>query len=333
MPKQRDWSWWSEAKLDILHEYLMVFALASKGALERIYLDLFAGSFENKRRDREGYFPGSPKIALNIEPAFTRIAFFEKHYKANALVSSIQDTEPHKTRSWKVFSGDCNVTIDEGLEYIRNRRAPTIAFLDPDGLQVNWTTLEKLAKWKRNSKTKMELFILFNVSALPRVIGARHTNKLNNFYGTEKWDSIYLLHRKRSLDANSLRKQLVNLYRWRLEEKLKYETTHVIGIGDNNIPKYALIFATDHSVGDRVMNYIYKNYSERIIPMMQAEANIARKTNKDQYTLEGMSITELEPPHSTIRYEHFKPWPPPQIEGEVCIDEVTEISPSLPFAL
>lgn len=67
--------------------------------------------------------------------------------------------------------------------------------------------------------------------------------------------------------------------------------------------------------------------------MMQAEANIARKTNKDQYTLEGMSITELEPPHSTIRYEHFKPWPPPQIEGKVCIDEVTEISPSLPFAL
>lgn len=318
--------------MDILREYLMVFALASKGAPERIYLDLFAGSFENKRRDREEYFAGSPKIALNVEPAFTHVILFEKRDKANALISSIQDTEPHKTRSWKVVSGDCNVTIDKGLAYLRNRRAPTIAFLDPDGLQVNWTTLEKLAKWKRNSKTKMELFILFNVSALPRVIGAGHIKKLKNFYGTEEWVSIYRVYHKCSLDANILREKLVDLYRWQLEEKLEYKTTHVIGIGDNNIPKYALIFATDHSVGDRVMNYIYKTYSERIIPMMQAEANIARKTNKDQYTLEGMSFTELEPPRSTIRYEHLDPRPPPQVEGEVCFDWITEMSPSLPFA-
>lgn len=210
LPKQ-DWSWWSEAKLDILREYLKAFALASQRASERIYLDLFAGSFENKRRDGEGYFPGSPQIALDVKPAFTRLAFFEKRNKAEALISSIQDAEPKEDVCWDVFSGDCNVTIDKGLNYVAKRWAPAFAFLDPCGLQLKWATLEKLAKWKRNSKTKMELFILFNVSALPRVIGAGNAKKLNELYGTKQWILIDRLQRNRPLGASSLRKELVNL--------------------------------------------------------------------------------------------------------------------------
>lgn len=329
---KQDWSWWSEAKLDILRDYLEAFALASQRASERIYLDLFAGSFENKRRDGEGYFPGSPKIALDVKPAFTRLAFFEKRDKAKALISSIQDTEPNEDVCWKVFSGDCNVTIDKGLNYVAKRWAPAFAFLDPCGLQLKWATLEKLAKWKRNSKTKMELLILFPDPALPRVIGAGYTKKLNDLYGTKGWISIDQLRCNGSLDASSMRIELVNLYRWRLETILEYKKTHAIGIVDNNKSIYTLIFATDHPAGDRIMEHVYKTHSEKIIPMMQAKANITRQINKGQYTLESMSSTDLEPPYSTIKYEHFKPWPPPHIEGEVCIDEVTAISPSLPFS-
>lgn len=330
LPKQ-DWSWWSEAKLDILRDYLEAFALASQSVSERIYLDLFAGSFENKRRDGEGYFPGSPQIALDVKPAFTRLAFFEKRDKAEKLRSSIQDTEPNKDVCWKVFSGDCNDTIDKGLNYIANRWAPAFAFLDPCGLQLKWATLEKLAKWKRNSKTKMELLILFPDPALPRVIGAGYTKKLNDLYGTKGWISIDKLRRNGSLDASSTRIELVNLYRWRLETILGYKKTHAIGIVDNNKSIYTLIFATDHPAGDRIMEHVYKTHYEKIIPMMQAKANIMRQANKGQDTLEGMDNSDKHP-YFTVKYEHFDPWPPPHIEGEVCIDEVTAISPSLPFS-
>lgn len=195
LSKQRDWSWWSEAKIGILRDYLRSFAIASKKARDRIYLDLFAGSYYNKRRDEEGYFPGSPQIAFNIDPAFTRVALFEKPDKAEALKSSIQTAGSHNVRDWKVLPGDCNNTIDMGLEYIKNRSAPTIAFLDPCGLQVKWATLEKLARWKYKDRTKIELLILFPEPALLRVIGAEvakgksNIDIVNNVYGTDDWNS------------------------------------------------------------------------------------------------------------------------------------------------
>lgn len=337
MPKQRDWSWWSEAKLGILRDYLRAFAIASKRAQDRIYLDLFAGSYDNQKRDEEGRFPGSSQIAFNIEPAFTRLALFEQPDKARTLELSIQSDELHKDRCWEIFSGDCNDTIDEGLGFLKYRLAPTFAFLDPCGLQVNWTTLEKLARWKNKDKPKIELLILFPEPALPRVIGAEVKKIENNFelvnkvYGSKVWGLIYQRRVEGSWNASRMRQELINLYRWRLESILQYKKTHAIGIGDNNIPLYTLIFATDHPAGDQIMEHIYKTYSGKIIPMMQAEANIIRQRNKGQDTLEGMD-PEVESLHPTITYVHFKPWTPPQVEGEVYFDWITEMSPSLPFA-
>ncbi len=338
MPEQRDWSWWSETKIDILWDYLRPFAIASKSARDRIYLDLFAGSYRNKRRDEEGYFPGSPQIAFNVEPTFTRVALFEKRDKAEVLRSSIQTSVSHNVRDWKVLPGDCNNTIDMGLEYIKNRSAPTIAFLDPCGLQVKWATLEKLAKWKDRGKPKIELFILFPEPALLRVIGAEvakgksSIDLVNSVYGTEDWVSIYQRRRSGLLDASNMRKELIKLYRKRLETILQYKKTHALGIRDNNIPIYTLIFATDHPVGDLIMEYIYESYSRNIIPMMQAKANIIRQANKGQDTLEGIGIPDIKPPHPTVRYELFDRSPPPQIESGLCFGNVTEMSPSLPFS-
>ena len=336
MPKQRDWSWWSEAKIGILRDYLRAFAIASKRAQDRIYLDLFAGSYRNKKREEEGYFPGSPRIAFNIEPTFTRIALFEKPERAKDLRSSIQSSS-HNVRHWEVFPGDCNDTIDEGLEFLENRRAPTIAFLDPFGLQVNWRTLEKLASWKKG-KRKIELLILFPEPALSRVIyaeiakGKSSVDLINKVYGTEDWVAIYQRRRNGTLDASSMRKEMVNLYGSRLESVLQYKKARAIGIRDNNKPIYTLFFATDHPVGDDIMEYIYESYARNNFPMMQAKANIMRQINKGQDTLEGMGIPEIEPPPSSIRYEHFDTWSPPQIEGDLYLDGVTEMSPSLPFA-
>lgn len=336
---ERDWAWWSEAKLGILGQYLEAFATASKKASERVYLDLFAGSFENKRRDGEGCFPGSSQIAFNIEPAFTSLALFEKSdNKVKSLRSSIRATEYHKDRNWEVFSGDCNITIDEGLKLLGNRWAPSFAFLDPCGLQVNWATLEKLASWKGEGKKKIELLILFPEPALPRVIGAEiakgknSVELVNKVYGTEDWVSIYQRRHNGSLNANCMRKELINLYRSRLETVLQYKKTRAIGIKDKNKPIYTLIFATDHTVGYRIMEHIYNSYSGIIIPKMQVEANIIRQRNKGQDTLEGMGIPEIETPQSTVEYEHFDLRDPPPVEGEVCFDAVREMSPAFPFA-
>jgi hypothetical protein len=42
-PAGQSWGFWSQAKLEMLAQYLDRFATASKSKSERIYLDAFAG--------------------------------------------------------------------------------------------------------------------------------------------------------------------------------------------------------------------------------------------------------------------------------------------------
>ena len=50
-PRDEGWDWWSEAKLQVLTDYLQGFTKVVRSrSKEAIYLDLFAGSFDNDRR-------------------------------------------------------------------------------------------------------------------------------------------------------------------------------------------------------------------------------------------------------------------------------------------
>lgn len=75
-PSGDGWDWWSEVKLQVLGQYLPGFTTAVRGqSSEAIYLDLFAGSYENRRRHSPGAFAGSAQVALETDPPFTRLAF------------------------------------------------------------------------------------------------------------------------------------------------------------------------------------------------------------------------------------------------------------------
>jgi three-Cys-motif partner protein len=75
---------------------------------------------------------------------------------------------------WRVFAGDCNGHIGEALNWLQPVRwAPTFAFLDPRGLQVAWLTVERLARWRADKKTKAEQWMLFPEPALARAVAGR----------------------------------------------------------------------------------------------------------------------------------------------------------------
>lgn len=170
--RRTGWDWWSEVKLQILSDYLRGFTTAVRGrSNEAICLDLFAGSYENTRRHATGTFPGSAKIALETDPPFTRLAFFELPEPAADLEEAIRGARPADHR-WRVFPGDCNETLPLALSWLDGVRwAPTFAFLDPRGLQVAWSTVARLAAWRADKKTKVEQWILLPEPALAR--GAR----------------------------------------------------------------------------------------------------------------------------------------------------------------
>ena len=96
------WDWWSEAKLQVLTDYLQGFTRAVRGKSSKAnYLDLFAGSYENDQRYGPGTFPGSAQVALNTQPEFTKLAFFELAGPAQRLRTDIAAARPHDRR-WQV---------------------------------------------------------------------------------------------------------------------------------------------------------------------------------------------------------------------------------------
>lgn len=337
--KPKGWGWWSEIKLQILREYLHAFTTAVTGlSREVICLDLFAGSYDNERRHGSGTFPGSARIALETEPPFTRLAFFELPDPAAKLGVAVTAARPADHR-WKVFPGDCNVTLPTALRWLDPIRwAPTFAFLDPRGLQVPWSTVERLAKWRADKKTKVEQWILFPEPALGRVLGLhgaqgrRSAERLDRLYGTRDWIAIHQLRRAGAITPEEMRAEFVNLLRWRLEQGLGYHTTHALQIVNTaGHPIYTMVFATDSGAGNQIMGHVYGSTATRTIPTMQARAQAARQRRREDdhgvLRLPGFDSLESPAPKPAGRYDHVPPWEPPtgvddrlELDGEPDID-------------
>ena len=289
-PKRVGWDWWSEVKLQILAEYLHGFTTAVRGrSPEALCLDLFAGTYDNPRRHSAGTLPGSARVALETEPPFTRLAMFELPDPATRLEGAIRSARPGDQR-WRVFPGDCNVTLPEALAWLEPVRwAPTFAFLDPRGLQVAWTTLEMLARWRVDQKTKVEQWMLLPEPAMARVLGLRGARgrrsaaRLDRLYGTHDWIAIHQLRRSGEITPDEMRAEFVNLLRWRLENELGYETTHALQIVNTaGHPVYTLLFATDSTPGDRIMAHVYGSAATRTIPAMQGRAQAAQQRLREE---------------------------------------------------
>ena len=92
-------------------------------------------------------------------PAFTMAS--SRRARGTAVASELENELAlrHPGRDdYRVVPGDSNDTIDGVLSELRETRldwAPTFAFLDPRNLGAKWTTIEKLADFKRHRRNKI----------------------------------------------------------------------------------------------------------------------------------------------------------------------------------
>lgn len=227
---------------------------------------------------------------------------------------------PSDTR-YEVVGGDCNTHLAAGLRTVADLQwAPTFAFIDPKGLDVSWTTLEQLSRWRRERKgRKTELWMLLPEPALSRVLGLQgvrgqsSADLLSNLYGSDDWIAIHQRRRSGDLSPDQARAEFVNLLRWRMERVLGYRTTHALQLHNvSNQPVYTMVFATDAEVGDAIMRDIYDHAMVHEIPTLRAHALSARQTKREQER----GLTRLFDPGAPLlpssRYEYTTPWEPPQ---------------------
>ena len=150
-----------------------------------IYIDAFCGCGKNEKINSRG----SPLIALNYN--FSQYIFIDKKKEyIEELENIIRADDKYKSKNIKFINKDCN-------EYIREIELKTydrgVIFLDPYGMQLNWQSLEYIAK-----TGKLDVWYLFPLSGLTRClklnrkIDDKTCETITMLLGTEDWqEDIY----------------------------------------------------------------------------------------------------------------------------------------------
>jgi three-Cys-motif partner protein len=160
---------WTETKLAILAKYLRAYTTALKNQpFELLYIDAFAGTgtrsakraapdlplFDSENdAERVEFLDGSAMIALRTEPAFHRYFFIEQSESRCAELEGVARAFPN--RKIEICHGDANEVVQELCRRNWNR-SRGVLFLDPYGMQVDWATLEAVARTRA-----IDLWLLF----------------------------------------------------------------------------------------------------------------------------------------------------------------------------
>jgi three-Cys-motif partner protein len=193
----------TELKLSIVEKYLKFFTTALRGKFEELwYIDAFAGTGSRTIRHEErpaGLLdPGEPerverrrgsaKIAIDVRPSFDFIVFIESK---PSYVAALQELAAnHPGRRIAVVKDDANDALKSLIAANNWRSTRAVLFLDPYGMELEWSTLEKVAATKA-----IDVWFLFSLSGLYRQATRQLVNvdshkraALTRMFGSDAWE-------------------------------------------------------------------------------------------------------------------------------------------------
>lgn len=265
---------WSEEKLELLEKYLRAYAVIMKKQKQRWlrgyhYIDAFAGSGKPKAKDEERYVAGSPLRALRCEPPFDGYWFIELSPWRVERLKELQEQFPD--RRVEIRQGDCNAVLRQEIivhiTYASRQRG--LVFLDPYGLQVEWGTVQALARAKT-----FDVFVNFPLMAVTRLLKRNEPptggvlTLLNKVMGNSDWiQEIYYpepqlrLFGERLVVRDVMRAEwLARVYADQVGSLFPFVSKPVIMTNSKNAPLYALFLASHNRTGVKIANEIFELY-------------------------------------------------------------------------
>ncbi len=288
---------WTTAKLEVIAKYLTSYTTAlkdkpsSQHPFKKAYIDAFAGTgYRDARLDdahRESsqtlllpdlaeqepqdLLDGSARLALKTEPHFDSYVFIERSPVRSAQLEALKSEFPDLTNRIQIRQGDANVEIQKlcKKDWTSHR---AVLFLDPYGMQVEWTTIEAVAGTKA-----IDLWILF-----PLGIGVNRLltksgeipeswrKRLDLLLGIDSWyDEFYRVERTPTLfgEADHVVKATTDTIGRYFNQRLG---SIFAGVADQpkvlrnsaNCPLYLLCFAVANQNGApialRIANHLLK---------------------------------------------------------------------------
>jgi three-Cys-motif partner protein len=251
----------TRTKLSIVGDYLPAFTRASSSAPARVYIDAFAGAGRGVDKRSGLEYDGSAALALTVEPPFTQVFLIEQDELRAESLEWLALDHPNA----RVVCGDANAKIPELLSGL-NTHAPTLAFLDPEGTELHWATIEALARHKHPSRTKIELMILFPLQmAVLRLLNFKgneiplaNRRRLDAMLGAESpWREIVRMRLTGEIAGpEETELAFLDAYADGLHRRLGYKhVLHREVEGDSGRALYYLVFASDSDVGRRIARW------------------------------------------------------------------------------
>lgn len=259
---------YAKDKLTILQHSVSMFTTSMRGkpwtALN--YIDLQAGSGKNRLSPSGEIRLGSPLVSLTTQHPFGNYFFVESGKQEFAALKTRVQASPLRNRV-NLYNQDCNIAIDEiisRLNEIDRERMPgewsslNLAFIDPEGLEIQWKTIEKLGK-----QSRMDLIINFSTSGITRnasnMVNIEQETIIDRFFGTARWRDIY--KEVESKGVSRIRRRLLDFYIDRLNQlgyvnnlQENLESKEKEFKNRRNVQIYTLIFASKHELGIKFWN-------------------------------------------------------------------------------
>ena len=263
---------WSEVKLDILRDYAREYTkiLSQQSSIRRfVYVDAFAGAGEHISKTTGERIPGSPLLALDVQPSFHEFHFIDLDELRVAKLEQLATGR----RDVHVYHGDCN-------EVLLNRVLPrcrwedfhrALCLLDPYKLAVDWHVLKTAGQMR-----SVEVFYNFMVMDLnmnmllrnPDKASPAQLDRLNRVWGDETWrDVLY----KRSpglfpdieIQEKESNDRVAEAFRQRLQKVagFKYVPKPVAMKNSSGAVVYYLYFASPNPTGHKIVNHIFRKYA------------------------------------------------------------------------
>jgi three-Cys-motif partner protein len=255
---------WAAEKLYYVKTYVDIFEISmrDKPWRRRNYIDLFAGPGKCVVEETGEHFLGSPLLALTTEHPFTDYFFVDlRSENITALEKRCAATgTPSKIH---YIVGDSNNQVNQIVEYINQIDkfyikglwpSLNLAFLDPEGLELEWKTVEALTK-----VNKMDLIIHYSQHGLSRNLDLCYTVEgetiIDRFFGDRAWWQIFEPWRAKS-NRKGMHRELIDYYKSKLQNLGYQEIRNEDETGieplmrtSKQAPLYRLLFASKHPLG------------------------------------------------------------------------------------
>jgi three-Cys-motif partner protein len=273
---------WTEEKLERLRKYLEAYTQIfekNKRArfLRRIYVDAFAGSgsrtkkqshaekvaplfIGSEAKEAEVFFKGSARIALENVPPFNQYIFIERDAKHRATLEELCEQFPHLHDHILIRSGDANRVLEDWCEQTDWEKNRAVVFLDPYGMQVDWSTIEKIAATK-----SIDIWILYPLGqAVNRLLTRKGpptggwADRLTRTFGSDEWTTRFykpspqasLFGTSQSIKTEADFKALGNYFLERLGKVFTAVAKNTLALRNSKgVPLFLLCFAAGNPRG------------------------------------------------------------------------------------